>query len=163
MERVYKSLGSSRSTGNVRQYLRDTQGEAMKRLEPEHPHFKKGRNLYNSGEMEEEDEELEEMDKEQRSHTYVETVTSRTISYHRKTTLERSSKTKTGNRRTYTRWGPSVEDEKVLCDIPTESTSTSSHTPVNLEDLEKEATEVDEELKKMIKNVNDISCTNHIT
>ena len=36
-------------------------------------------------------------------------------------------------------------------DIPTESTSTSSYTPVNLEDLEKEATEVDEELKKMIK------------
>ena len=36
-------------------------------------------------------------------------------------------------------------------DIPTEFTSTSSHTPVNLEDLEKEATEVDEEFKKMIK------------
>ena len=36
-------------------------------------------------------------------------------------------------------------------DIPTESTSTSSHTPINLEDLEKEAKELDEELKKMIK------------
>ena len=35
--------------------------------------------------------------------------------------------------------------------IPTESTSTSSHTPVNIEDLEKEAKELDEELKKMIK------------
>ena len=123
----------------------------MKRLESEHPHFKKGKNSCTSGEMEEEDEELEEVDKEQRDLTYVETVTSRTISYHRKTTLERSSKIMTGDRRTYTRWGPSVEDEKVLNDIPTESTSTSSHTPVNLEDLEKEATEVDEELKKMIK------------
>ena len=68
-ERFYKSLGASRSLGNVRQYLRDAQGEAMKRLESEHPHFKKGRNSYTSGEMEEEDEELEEVDKEQRSHT----------------------------------------------------------------------------------------------
>ena len=90
-ERVYKSPGASRSLGNVRQYLRDTQGEAMKRLESEYPYFKKGKNSCISDEMEEEDEELEEMDKELRSHTYVETVTSRTISYHRKTTLERSS------------------------------------------------------------------------
>ena len=151
-ERVYKSLiGASRSLGNVKQYIRDTQGETMKCLEPEHPHLKKGRNLYTSGEMEEEDEELEEVDKEQRDHTYVETMISRTVSYHRRTTLERSSKMKNGDRKTYTRWGPSVEDKKVSDGIPTESTTTSSHTPINLEDLEKEAKDLDEELEKMIK------------
>ena len=63
--RVCESLtGASRSLGNVRQYIRDTQGEAMRRLKPEHPHFKKRRNLYTSSGMEEESEELEEEDKE---------------------------------------------------------------------------------------------------
>ena len=150
-ERVYKSLiGASRSLGNVRQYIRGTQGEAMRRLKPEHPHFKKRRNLYTSSEMEEEGEELEEEDKEQGDHTYVETMVSRTVSYHRRTNLERSSKMKNGDRKAHTRWGPSVEDKKVSDGIPTESTITSSHTPMNLEDLEKEAKDLDEELEKMI-------------
>ena len=100
--------------------------------------------------MEEESEEFEEEDKEQRDHTYVETLVSKTVSYHRRTTLERSSKMKNGDRKTYTRCGPSVEDKKVSDGIPTESTITSSHTPMNLEDLEKEAKDLDEELEKMI-------------
>ena len=100
--------------------------------------------------MEEESEELEKEDKEQRDHTYVETVVSRTVSYQRRTTLESSSRMKNGHRKAHTRWGPSVEDKNVSDGIPTESTITSSHTPMNLEDLEKEAKDLDEELEKMI-------------
>ena len=54
------------------------------------------------------------------------------------------------DRKTHTRWGPSVEDKNVSDGIPTKSTITSSHTPMNLEDLEKEAKDLDEELEKMI-------------
>ena len=81
----------------------------------------------------------------------METVTSRTISYYRKSTLERSPKIVTGTRRTHTRWGPAAENEKVLTDMHPESTSTSSHIPVYLVNLEREAKQVDDELKKMIK------------
>ena len=103
-ERVCKSLiGASRSLGNVKQYNRGTREEVMRHLKPEHRHFKKRRNLYTPSGMEAESEELEEEDKGQRGHAYVETLVSRTVSYHRRTTIERSSRMKTGDRKTYTR------------------------------------------------------------
>ena len=46
----------------------------------------------------------------------------------------------------YTRWGPSVD---ISGGTPSTSTSTSSNTYKNLE-MEKEAKEIDEELKKMV-------------
>ena len=146
-ERVYKSIGASQSLGKVRQSLRDIQGEIMKRLESEYSYL----NPHTLSEMDEEDEDCEEVDKEQRSLTYMETVTSRTISYYRKSTLEKSPKIVTGTRRTHTRWGPATENEKVWKDMHPEATTTSSHNPVNLVNLEREAKQVDDELKKMIK------------
>ena len=56
-----------------------------------------------------------------------------------------------GTRRTHTRWGPVTENEKILKDMHPEVTTTSSHIPVNLVNLEREAKQVDDELKKMIK------------
>ena len=79
------------------------------------------------------------------------TVTSRTISYYRTSTLEKNPKIVNGTRRTHTRWGPVTENEKILKDMHPEVTTTSSHNPVNLVNLEREAKQVDEELKKMIK------------
>ena len=78
-ERVHKSIGASHSLGKVKQCLRDIQGESMERLESEYPYV----DPHTVSEMDEEDEDCEEADKEHRSLTYMETVTSRTISYYK--------------------------------------------------------------------------------
>ena len=56
-----------------------------------------------------------------------------------------------GTRRTHTRWGPVTENEKILKDMHHEVTTASSCNSVNVVKLEREAKQVDEELKKMIK------------
>ena len=126
-ERVHKSIGASHSLGKVKQCLMDIQGESIERLESEYPYV----DPHTVSEMDEEDEDCEEADKEQRSLTYMETVTSRTISYYRTSTLEKNPKIVNGTRRTHTRWGPVTENEKILKDMHPEITITSSHFSVN--------------------------------
>ena len=145
-ERVRKSIGASLSLGKVKQCLTDIQGESMERLES-YPYM----NPHTENEMDEEDEDCEDADKEHRSLTYMETVISRTIRYYGTSTLEKNPKIVNGTRRTHTRWGPVTEKEKILKDMHHEVTTASSCNSVDVVKLEKEAKQIDEELKKIIK------------
>ena len=84
-KRVHKSTGASLSLGKVEQCLMDIQVESMERLKS-YPYV----NPHTEREMDEEDEDCEEADKEHRSLTYMETVTSRTVRYYGTSTLEKN-------------------------------------------------------------------------
>ena len=100
--------------------------------------------------MEAENEEFEKEDKGQEDLAYVETLVSRTVSYKSRTTHERSSRLENGHGPAHTRWGSSVKDADISDGTPTASTITSLNTPMNLEEMEKEAKDLDVELEKMV-------------
>ena len=54
-------------------------------------------------------------------------------------------------RRTHTRWGPVTENETIVNAMSHEVTTASSGNSVDVMKLEREAKQIDEELKKMIK------------
>ena len=123
----------------------DVQGESMERLESYlyvNPHTER--------EIDEEDEDCEEADKEHRSLTYMETVTSRTVRYYGTSTLKKNPRMNR-IRRMHTRWGPVTENETILKAMHHEVTNASSGNSVDVVKLEREAKQIDEELKKMMK------------
>ena len=87
---------------------------------------------------------MEDVDKEHRSLSYMETVTSRTVRYYGTSTLEKK-------RRSYTRWGPMTKNETIVKTMSYEVATDSSGNSIDVKKLEREAKQIAEELKKLIR------------
>ena len=91
-----------------------------------------------------EDGNWEDVDKMHKSLAYTETVTSCTVRYFGASTVERK-------RRSFSRWGPMTKNETIVKTKNYEVPMGSSGNSENVSKLEREAEEIDEELKKLIK------------
>ena len=101
-------------------------------------------NPYTESEDNVEDEDWEDVDKMHKSLAYTETVTSRTVRYFGASTVERK-------RRSFSRWGPMTKNEIIVKTKNYEVATGSSGNSKDVKKLEREAEEIDEELKKLIK------------